>query len=255
VFVSAILVIMTAAPLVFLTQRAVNEANYLKNIRSVVTSELNKLPDAQLVEVDIDTSNSILRLAVTIRTPRQPDYASVVSLQKNIADRLQRTTALQLIVVPMTKLDPLIPPTRTQTPTMTPTFTPGPSLTPTSTPTPTPTPTITKTNTPTTTFTPTVTATPLPSSTPTETFTPMPSATPTQTFTPTPILAYIANTGRAGTYLRQSPAGKILALLPEGAPVLVLYRRETVNGQEWIEVRDVLNRTGWVQSYFLSIRP
>ena len=69
------------------------------------------------------------------------------------------------------------------------------------------------------------------------------------------MIAYIANTGGSGTYLRGTPAGKIIGVLPEGAPVQILYRRETINTLEWIEIRDLLGRTGWVQSRYLIIRP
>ena len=52
-----------------------------------------------------------------MRTSRQPSYQQVVALQKAIASKLQRTIAIQLIVVPTTKLDPLVPPTNTPTAT------------------------------------------------------------------------------------------------------------------------------------------
>jgi SH3-like domain-containing protein len=55
--------------------------------------------------------------------------------------------------------------------------------------------------------------------------------------------------------LRQTPAGKILGYLPEGSPVQILYRREMVDQNEWIEVRDLLGRDGWVLTLFLAIRP
>jgi uncharacterized hydrophobic protein (TIGR00271 family) len=230
---SAILVLLTAVPLVILTINIVRQAELTQNIKSAVSSELTVLPDAQLVDVTIDTSDSTLHLQVTVRTSIQPDYQQVAEIQKAIAARLQRTIALQLIVIPTTKLDPLVPPT------FTPTFTPGPSLTPTATATRTPTATYTAT--PTATFT----------NTPTPTDTP----TPTQTPTSTPALAYIANTGGSGVYLRDAPAGKIIGSLPEGAAVEVLYRRETVNNILWIEIQDLLGRTGWVPSQYLVIKP
>jgi len=232
-FISASLVLITAVPLILLALRLVNQAHFLQDIRNTVSAELSILPDSQLVDVKIDTSDSILGLLVTVRTSQQPTYSQVVALQKAIANRLQRTITLQLIVVPTTKLDPLVPPT------FTPTSTPGPSPIPTSTPTPRP------TSTPT--FTPTYTVT--------STFTPTDTPTPTLTYTPTPVLAYIVNTYGSGMYLRTSPDGKIIALLPEGTPLQVMYQRQVVNGREWIEVRDVLNRVGWIPSAYLSIRP
>jgi uncharacterized hydrophobic protein (TIGR00271 family) len=232
-FISAVLVLVTALPLVILTLRLVNQSHFLQEVRGVVSEELSALPDAQLVDVAIDQSDSVLGLHVTVRTSRQPNYTEVVSLQKAIASRLQRTITLQLIVVPTTKLDPLVPPTLTPTPT------PGPSPVPTKTATPRPTVTPT--------FTPTYTAT--------NTSTPTNTPTPTPTYTPTPVLAYVTNTYGAGMYLRESPEGKIIALLPEGTPLQILYQRQMVNGHEWIEVRDVLSRIGWIQAIYLSVRP
>jgi len=58
-----------------------------------------------------------------------------------------------------------------------------------------------------------------------------------------------------GVILRDAPNGNRIGILPEGAPVQILYRRATVNRSEWIEVRDVLNRVGWVAAQFLIITP
>ncbi len=234
-FISAFLVLLTAVPLVVLTLRLVNQAGTLQDVQSALVSELSTFPDAQLVDVTIDNSDSILQLQVTVRTSRQPDYYQVLDLQKNIAARLQRPIALQLIVVPTTKLDPLIPPT------FTPTFTSGPSSTPTTTPT--------ATHTVVPTLTPTLS--PTPTNTSTATLTP----TPTSTLTPTPVLAYIANTGGLGIFLRQDPGGKVIGALPEGSAIEILYQRKLLNGIEWIEIRDLFGRTGWIPVDFLVIKP
>jgi hypothetical protein len=69
------------------------------------------------------------------------------------------------------------------------------------------------------------------------------------------VIAYIANTSGKGVYLRDAPAGKIIGSLPENAPVQILYRRETVNRYEWIEIRDALGRSAWILSQFLIIKP
>jgi uncharacterized hydrophobic protein (TIGR00271 family) len=238
-FLSALLVLLTAVPLVILTLRLVGQARTLQEVQAAVISELSILPDAQLVDLTIDASDSTLHLQATVRTSTQPNYQQVVNLQKAIASKLQRTIALQLIVVPTTKLDPLIPPTFT--PTFTPTLTPspGPSLTPTKTRTPTPS----------VTFTPSATNTPTTTSTPTNT----PTTTPT--LTPTPVLAYIANTGGLGIYMRQTPGGTIISALPEGTSVQILYNRVSVNGLEWIEIRDLFGRIGWVPINYLIIKP
>jgi uncharacterized hydrophobic protein (TIGR00271 family) len=238
-FFSTILVLLTAIPLIILTVNLVRQAQLSQEVRAAVLAELSSLPDSQLVDVTIDTSDATLHLQVTVRTSFQPDYPQVVGLQKAIAARLQRAIALQLIVIPTTKLDPLLPPTLTPTFTPTLTPTPGPSLTSTNTQTPRPTVTLT----------PTMTQTSTPTLTPTET----PTTTPT--FTSTPILAYIANTGGLGIYMRQTPGGVIIGVLPEGSAVQILYQRELLNGTEWIEIRDLFGRIGWIPIEFLVIRP
>jgi uncharacterized hydrophobic protein (TIGR00271 family) len=232
-FIAAGLVLVTAVPLIILTVNIVKQAKFTETVKNVVTEEISRLPDVQLVDITINQSDSILNLLVTIRTSIQPDYQEVLELQSAIATKLQQATSLQLIVVPTTRLNPLIPPT------VTPTFTPGPSLTPTPTPSPTPT------------YLPTHTPSPTPTSTATPTLTP----TPTLTFTPTPVIGYIASTGGYGVYIRETPAGTIIGSLPEGSAVQILYRREVINKIEWIEIRDLFGRISWVQAEFLVIRP
>ena len=223
--VSATLVPLVTVPLVILTLRFVNDARLAHQVRAAVAAELT-LPETQLVEVNIAPEDSTLRLYITVRAARQPTFEQVVALQAAIATRLQRRTALQLIVVPTTKLDPLIPPTYTPTPT------PGPSATPTATPSHTPSPTLA----------------------PTATSTPTGTPTPTLTASPTPMLAFIANTGGMGAFLRDGPSGKVIGALPEGAPVQILYQREIVRNVEWVQIRDALGRTGWIVVRFLVVK-
>lgn len=227
VVVSASLVLLVTVPLVLLTLRFVGEARFEREVQQAVVAEISALPDSQVVGVTMDSENGTLHLRATIRTSRQPAHADVVALQAAVAARLQRPIALELIIVPITKLDPLIPPTRT------PTATPGPSATPTPSPTITPSPTAT--------FTPTATPTGTPTAMPTS--------------TPTPVLAYIASADGLGVAVRGKAAGLIVFTLPDGAPVQILYQRETVNLIEWVEVRDIFGRTGWMPTRYLTIRP
>lgn len=227
VVISAVLVLLITVPLVLLTLRFVEQARLTQQLREAVADEIKILPDVQLVDVNYTLSDSVLEAQVTARSSRHPTYQEVVKLQAAIALRLQRPLALKLIVVPTTKLDPLIPPTHTPTPT------PGPTATTTPTPTITPSPTLTPSPSPTPTLTPT--------------FTPA--------FTPTPVVAYIANNQGLGVALLDSPAGKIIGFLPENAPVQLLYRRNTLNFIEWIEVRDLLGRTGWIPANNVFVRP
>jgi len=231
-FSGAVLIVLAVILGVNFTQ-SVSKQLFETRIREVVASKLGVFSDAQLVEINLEAEDTLLNLRVTVRTSRQPTYTEIVDLQKSIATELQRPVALKLIDVPTVKLDPLVPPTQTPTPL------PNPSATPTATETPPPTVTLT------------------PSATPTAPNTPTPTQTPTSTptFTPTPLSAVIANTGGIGVAVRDAPNGKIIGTLPEGAPVQILYRRETVSRIEWIEIRDVLNRVGWIPTRVLVINP
>ena len=228
VLVSAVLVLIVMIPLVISTVRFVNQASYDQSVRDTIQAETTSLfPSAQVVSIDVNEENGVLKVDLTIRAYSQPTYQQVVELQSVIAGKIQRTVSLQMIVVPSAVLDPLVPPTLTPTPT------PGPSLTPSTTPTPTPTNTL------------------IPSETPTPTQT----ATPTATSTATPVTAYIANTGGVGVVLRDKPGGAITSFLPENAPVEILYQREQVGSILWIEVRDLVGHTGWVNAIYLTIKP
>lgn len=231
--ISAVLVLIVTIPLVFFSLQFVTASRFSSEVHQAINAELDHLSDAQLVDVVIGRQNETLSLLITIRAARQPLYNQLLTMQRGIASSLQEPVEMQLIVIPATRLDPLIPPTPTLT------STPGPSLTP----------TITPTSTPTSTSTATVTVTP--TSTSTVTTTPTVTVTPTST----PVMATIGGTGGVGVALRETPAGKIVGYLPEGAPVQILYRREVVGRYDWLEVRDLLGRTGWVLANFLVIKP
>ena len=215
--------------------QSISKQLFESRIREVVADKLGAFSDAQLVEIESSQAGDILNLRVTVRTSRTPVYSEILDLQRAIATELQQVVALKLIDVPTIKLDPLSPPTRM------PTVAPNATAVPTHTSTPAP------------------TATTVPSATPTHASTPTPTptatSTPTPTYTPTPIFASVANTGGIGIFLRDAPGGAIIAVLSEGAPLQILYRREKVDGVEWVDVRDALNRVGWAPTRFLSIRP
>jgi len=226
--------VVVAITLGVLTYRLVSQVRFDRDVRAAVAAEVTQLDQAEVVEVRIDPlAQGGVHLEVTIRSRRSVSYEQTVAIQQGVAERLNRTVSLLLTVIPTTQLDPFVPPTPTPTSTRTPT--PGPSPTPTATSTNTPTPTPTSTPTPTATHTP----------------------TPTPTFTPTPISARIANTGGVGVLMRDAPGrqGKIVAALSEGTRVQILYRRETIGGDEWVEVRDLLGRTGWMMLRFLTTLP
>ena len=225
-------------------------------IHDAILAQIEDLPETQLDEDDIvilSDTDEALELSITIRSPGQLPYRTVVELQEAIATRLQRTVALKLIVIPTTKLDPLVPPT--PTPTATPTSTPTPGATATAGPSATPSPTVTATRMPTATLfwqptdAPTATAPPTlgPSATPTST------STPTVAPTPAPVHAVVSGTGNAGLMLRETPKGPIVGGLYEGQRVELFDQRQVVDGVEWAFVRGENGQAGWVVSMYLEL--
>jgi uncharacterized hydrophobic protein (TIGR00271 family) len=237
---SALLVLAVTFPLIVLSLRAVSEANLARQVREAVENHIDLLDNADLVEFTYEQVGTQLNLEITIRSSDEPTHEELVGLQSSIATYHQHPVSLRLQYVPSTELDPLIPPTFTNTPL------PNPSDTSSPTSTYTPSPSSKHTPVPTNTSTPTTT----PSSTPTET------STPTNTLTPTPVLAFIIYTGDEGVYLRETPNGHTMpGPLPGGSPVGILYDRVIINHVEWIYIRDVIGREGWVRASYLVIRP
>jgi uncharacterized hydrophobic protein (TIGR00271 family) len=234
-----------------LTINLIDEANLNREVRAAVDAEVTQLDHAELVDVKIaPLSQGGVHLDITIRSPYGISYQQSVALQKGIAGRINRTVELVLTVVPVTQLNPFVPPpptpslTPTQTPTLTPSPTPGPTPTPTMTPTPTPTPMPTLTP----------TWTPSPTATPTST----PTATPTVTPPPTPtpiVTGIVADTGGRGVRVHASPGGGTIAVWPEGTHITLVAGPESAQGQTWLLVRDDKGLEGWVAADYIAISP
>ena len=241
---------LIAVMLTLLTLRDQAEARERQEIYDAVVSEVADLRNVRLDREDIvilGDGEGTLELFITIRSPGQLAYQTVVDLQEGIATRLQRPVALKLVVIPTTELDSLVPPTLTPTPTATTTATPTATATPTTGPSATPTASHTPTATPTATPTGTPTQTPTPTSTATPTVTPSPTVTPT----PTPVAMVVAGTDNAGIFLREEPNGRIIGGLYEGERVELFFQRQVVDGLEWGLVRDRDGVMGWVVVRFL----
>ncbi len=201
-----------------------------------------------------DDAQETLNLEVQVESRGNIAYQSVVDLRDQVTADLREAGVLpldqpirfSLIIIPVTSLDPSIPPTPTHTPTATHTATSGPTPTPTHTPTPTATPTASPT------ASPTVTATPTDTTTPTNTPFPTPTLTPSPT--PTPVSLIVANTGGRGVRIRWTPNGETATAFPEGT-TLQLLDREIVDGVEWMHVRDEQQRTGWVAADYVETAP
>jgi hypothetical protein len=244
----AILLLAVTIPLGVLTVDTVREADFNHTLEQVLEEETAATNGVELVDWRVDQdSDETLELEVSVRAARQPSYQQVIDLRNRIAFRLQRTVALRLTVIPITQLDPFVPPTFTPTSTPTSTPTPGPTMTSTSTPTPTHTPT------PTPSHTPTSTSTSTPSVTPTDT--PTRTPTSTNTATPTPVTAFISGTGGRGVRLRWTPGGATAGVLREGERVEILYQRQIVDDLEWLQIRDQGGRIGWVVAQYVQPQP
>ncbi|MBK5106623.1 MAG: DUF389 domain-containing protein [Anaerolineales bacterium] len=224
---AALLTIILLIPLTYVSVNFVQDATEQRQMEDVVQEEVERVLEAELVELNIEREGDSLSMDMTLRTARPLYYQDSISLQDAIAGRLQEPVELVINSVIVSQLDPKIPPT------FTPTATIGPSPTATRTVTPTRTATATATQTPTNTQTPT--------------------ATNTATNTPTPSVALVARTFGDGLRLRAYPEGPIIGTMREGEPLIVLYGIQTVNGLVWIEVIDKEGRIGWVPQRFTVI--
>jgi uncharacterized hydrophobic protein (TIGR00271 family) len=255
-----ILLLAVTVPLGLLTANTLREADFDRRLASVLETETGVMRSVELVDWHVvEDQGGTLSLEVSVRASRQPTYQEVVDLQTRVAVSLQRPVALRLTVIPITQLDPFVPPTLTPTPTPTATPTPGPTSTatrtasPTWTDTPSPTASPTPSDTPTLTPSATATATPTATTTPTPTLTP--TLTPSVTPTPAPVSAVIGGTGGQGVRLRWTPAGTIAGVLREGDQVEILYARQIVDDLEWVNVRDRDGRVGWVAVQYVQPLP
>jgi uncharacterized protein YgiM (DUF1202 family) len=55
--------------------------------------------------------------------------------------------------------------------------------------------------------------------------------------------------------LRWTPGGETAGVLREGERVEILHQRQTVNDQEWFQIRDEQGRVGWVVARYLLPLP
>lgn len=216
--ISLLLVVILLVPLTFYSVKFFREASDNRLINSVVSQEVNKLFDAQLVDIQVIHLDDTLDMVITIRTSKALQYQEVVNLQESIVEGLQRPISLKVDQIFAEELDPLIPPT------------------------------------PTPTLTPTVTQTMGPS--PTNTALPTATATATPTPTATPALAQIKSTKLPAFKLYQSPMGPVIGELKNDQWLMVLYGRQEMGGLVWIEVQDEEGRVGWLpEIYFPQPSP
>jgi uncharacterized hydrophobic protein (TIGR00271 family) len=242
--VSGLLLAAVMIPLVIFMFSIISEAQEDDTVHSTLANELAAMGDADgLVSFKRQWQTDHLRIETTVRLSHALTYEQATEIQRQLASRLQKPVAIKFVVVPVTELDPLVPPTRTAT-------VPAGA---TATPTVTPTPTVARTATPTPTAVPSSTSTPSPSATltraPTASPTPTPTPSPTQ---PPPAYAVIGATDHKGANVRRQPGvTAIIAALPDGAIVQLTGRYEQAEGLPWSEVILADGRVGWIAGAFL----
>jgi uncharacterized hydrophobic protein (TIGR00271 family) len=229
---SSTLLLLVTAPLGAFMVRIVGDAHENVVIHTTLVNELFLVGNNNsLVSFERRWQGDHLDIVATIRAPRSLTFAEASRIQREVAINLQKPVALKLLVVPITMLDPLVPPTRTPTPL------PGATAVPTSSPTP----------------SPSITPSPTPSVTPSTTASPSPTPTVTASPTVTPVVyAVIGGTGRRGANLRRAPGlAAVVAALPDGTVVQLVGGRADADAFTWIEVAGPDGRVGWVAEDYL----
>jgi uncharacterized hydrophobic protein (TIGR00271 family) len=124
---SAILVAILLVPLSYYSVKFFRDAADNRLINTVVSQEVARLGDVQLVDVQVIHQDGTLDMVITLRTNIALDYEKVVVLQEAIVAGINRPVSLRVEQVIAEELNPLIPPTPIPTPTATFTQTLGPS--------------------------------------------------------------------------------------------------------------------------------
>lgn len=135
--IEAGMLVVVFVPLLQLTVGVLHQAQQYSTVRTTLSQELARNGGATLADFTMTQERGYVEIEATVRAPHDITYASAVAIQKSLAARLQETIALKFLVVPVTVLDPLVPPTPTPTATPRPTLTPTTTVTPNATGTPT----------------------------------------------------------------------------------------------------------------------
>lgn len=122
ILLPSLLILVVAVPLGGFLVRIAQDAHTNTVIHDTLIQELKQIGEGgRLVSFEKDDEPDHLGILATIRSPQPLSYAESLSMQREIAARLQQKVALTLQVVPITVLDTLTPPTLTPVVTSTPT--------------------------------------------------------------------------------------------------------------------------------------
>lgn len=227
VLLSGLLLLGVTIPLLVFMARIVSDTQQNNLIRTTLIDDLSKVGDSSLVSFDSRWQADHVDITATVRSSGGLTYDKAQEIQRDVAARLRKTVAVNLLVIPLTRLTPVAPPTVTAVHvTVVATKVPA-------SPTPLPTPTVLPTAVRTVTPTPTAVPTPLPTSTP---------------------IAYeaIGGTDQEGANVRRLPGmTAIVAALPDGTIVQLTGERSDANGFTWVQVVLPDGRVGWIASDFL----
>ena len=245
VLISAPLLLLLAVPLTLFTARIVRNAQQNAIIRSTLVGGLEAFGGDTLVSFEQQPQQHHLLITATVRAADSLPFAAAKQMENDLAARLQTPVALTLLVIPMTRLDPALPPTATP-PTAV--ATAVRVVAPPGTAFPTPTPTASPTSVP----TPTPTAMPSPTATVAPTRTPM--ATPTMSPTATPLAyAVVGGTMREGVNVHRAPGlTPVLTALSDGTIVEVTDHTATEGGYDWVKVIAPDGTVGWIAQRYLA---
>ena len=115
--VSGAMFMLVAIPMIgFMINISLN-ARENQLIQSTLTDQLKQInTSSSLVSFDEKSEQGHVQITATIRTPSDLSYTQAVDVQRALAAKLHKAVELQFLVIPLTKLDTLQPPTPTATP-------------------------------------------------------------------------------------------------------------------------------------------
>jgi uncharacterized hydrophobic protein (TIGR00271 family) len=247
--VSGPLLLAVALPLTFFTAHIITGAHQDAIIRGELTGALAAVGGGTLVNFDQRRQADHLLITATVRATTGVPFPAAKRMEADLAAQLDEPVALTLLVIPMTRLDPALPPTatpRAARPTPAGGVLAGATAPPTALPTVPPTPTAAATAIP----SPTATPTAAPTATPTA----LPTAPPTALPTATPVAyAVVGGTDQQGVNVRRAPGpAPVLTALADGSVVELTGRTAPSAGYDWTEVIAPDGTVGWVAGRYLA---
>jgi uncharacterized hydrophobic protein (TIGR00271 family) len=114
---AGVLVVLIGGVLTSLTISIIAEAQENRIIRETLISGLSELNDSALVNFErYEQPEGHMQIVATIHTPYTLSISQVEAIQEELALALEQTVELKILMVRVTSLDPLVPPTPTPAP-------------------------------------------------------------------------------------------------------------------------------------------